>query len=69
MTDDLDGKIFYRVTEPKLSDGHVSVEELAELDGLEPPPKSQRDVCKRLGWGGARAMAALQQWREMRGEV
>lgn len=33
------------------------------LSGLNPAPTSQRDVIKRCGWGGKRAMAALQAWR------
>lgn len=41
-------------------------EDVAELDGLLPAPRSQRDVQERLGWGGTRAMEALRKWRELR---
>lgn len=37
--------------------------DVAELDALPTPPTSQRDVMKRKGWGAARAMTALREWR------
>lgn len=44
----------------------VSDDDIAELDALDPEPKSQRDVQKRLGWGGTRALTTLQAWRDIR---
>lgn len=44
----------------------VKAADVAELDALDPPPKSQRDVMSRLGWGAVRAMAVLRAWRQMR---
>lgn len=37
--------------------------DVAALDNMTPPPKSQRDVQGRMSWGGARSMAALREWR------
>jgi hypothetical protein len=37
--------------------------DLAALDELVPPPNSQQDVKKRMGWGSARSMNALRAWR------
>ncbi|MDV6293304.1 AAA family ATPase [Rhodococcus aetherivorans] len=39
-------------------------EDVDALDALDPPPLSQRDVCKRMKWGGQRATEALRAWRE-----
>ena len=44
----------------------VSDKDIAELDGLDPPPASQRDVQDRLHWGGSRALNALRSWRQVR---
>ena len=33
------------------------------LDALTDPPRSQRDVQRRMGWGGTRALTALRAWR------
>lgn len=38
-----------------------------ELDLLDPPPTSVRDVCTRMTWGTDKAREALKGWREMRG--
>lgn len=43
----------------------VRDEDIAELDGLDPPPTSQRDVQKRLRWGGSRALMTLNAWRDL----
>jgi hypothetical protein len=43
----------------------VRDEDLAELDALDPPPRSQRDVQDRLRWGGSRALATLRAWRQL----
>jgi hypothetical protein len=37
--------------------------DVAALDALTPPPKSQRDVQARMSWGAKRSMEALQAWR------
>lgn len=37
--------------------------DVSALDALDPPPKSQRDVAARMGWGGGRAADALRAWR------
>lgn len=68
MTVDVDGIVSWKVTVPVIGDEkeHVSDQDLAELDALAPEPRSQRDVQKRLGWGGDRAMKALQKWRDLR---
>jgi hypothetical protein len=58
----------WHVTAPRAGDtpsGRVTVDDLAALDGLDPPPTSQRDVANRLHWGGKRALDALNAWREM----
>lgn len=62
-----DGTLDWRVTVPaERPSGSVRDEDLAELDGLLPAPRSQRDVQNRLNWGGTRALNALQKWRELR---
>lgn len=38
-------------------------EDAKELGRLVPPPSSQRDVIARTGWGSARAMEALREYR------
>ncbi len=40
--------------------------DLAELDGLDPPARSVREVKERLNWGTNRAAAAMSRWRELR---
>ncbi|MFT3832869.1 MAG: AAA family ATPase [Micropruina sp.] len=40
--------------------------DVEELDRLDPPPTSFRDVRERMGWGQARAEAALRTYRENR---
>ena len=42
--------------------GQLSADVTA-LDGLTPPPKSKEDVMARMKWGTARALAALNAWR------
>jgi hypothetical protein len=69
MTPRHDGTLDWRVTTPAIGmGGGPDGGDVAELDALEPPPKSQRDVQERMGWGGSRALKALRSWREMRGE-
>lgn len=41
----------------------VSDADLAELDSLDPPPASVREVKSRLNWRSDRAAAALRVWR------
>lgn len=40
------------------------VSDAAALHRLDPPPRSVADVRKRMGWGTARASAALRDYRE-----
>ena len=42
-------------------------DDLTQLDKLDPPPASKRDVQDRMGWGSDRANAALGAWRERNG--
>jgi hypothetical protein len=66
MTDNGDGTLSWHVTEPRIeSSGSAPDSDLAELDALDPPPASQRDVQKRMSWGAERALRALQKWREL----
>lgn len=44
----------------------VDPADLAELDKLNPPPKSVRDVKDRLRWRSERAARALREWRSRR---
>lgn len=73
MTAHEDGTTTWRVTVPRAAagsgeapDGVVPDEDVAELDGLVPPPRSKRDVQDRCGWGSNRAQKALSKWRELR---
>ncbi|MDQ7906751.1 hypothetical protein RB614_19735 [Phytohabitans sp. ZYX-F-186] len=61
-----DGTLTWAVTGPPRDDGIESAPDpdVALLDQLDPPPRSQRDVKERMGWGGSRAMSALRRWRE-----
>lgn len=43
----------------------VRDEDIAELDALNPPPKSQRDVQTRMKWGGSRSLSTLNAWRDL----
>jgi hypothetical protein len=63
-----DGSVSWKVTEPRIERSSTGVpdEDLAELDGLVPPPRSKTDVQDRLRWGSDRAMSALRRWRELR---
>lgn len=61
-----DGSVSWHVTAPYISAVGAPDEDVAELDGLAPAPRSQRDVQERTGWGSNRAMKALQRWRELR---
>jgi hypothetical protein len=66
MTARDDGALDWQVSAPVISDVAAGAnEDVAELDALDPPPKSQRDVQNRLGWGGTRALRALREWRDM----
>lgn len=40
--------------------------DIATLDGLDPAPKSVRDVKDRMAWGDTRAQTALREWRTRR---
>ncbi len=70
MTDRGNGVLSWRVTKPAADGGRkagtATDSDIAELDALNPPPSSQRDVQERLKWGSHRAMNALRMWRELR---
>ncbi|MGE3621636.1 MAG: hypothetical protein AB7L84_14355 [Acidimicrobiia bacterium] len=57
----------FEIRAPLVGDGAdalgVSAEDLAQLDVLDPPPVSVRDVKDRLGWGSTRATNTLSVWR------
>lgn len=53
-----------REAEKEVKAAQAIAADVAELDRLDPPPRSQRDVQSRMGWGGSRALKALQAWRE-----
>ncbi|MFQ1002612.1 AAA family ATPase [Modestobacter sp. SSW1-42] len=66
-----DGTASWRVTSPDAATdvptgGRASVDDIAELDSLDPEPTSVRDVKTRLGWGSDRATKALAAWKEQR---
>lgn len=63
-----DGTLTWHVAAPTTPkpDGGAPDEDVAELDSLDPPPRSQRDVQERLRWGSDRAMRALRTWRDLR---
>ena len=42
----------------------AGVSDVELLDALTPPPASQRDVQRRMRWGGTRALAAIRAWRD-----
>lgn len=66
-----DDQLAVRIVTPKPGDRPVKSyavtdDDLAEIDGLsDEHRRSQRTVQKALGWGGTRALAALNAWREM----
>jgi hypothetical protein len=61
-----DGTVRWHVTTPREMPADAPDADIAELDGLDPPPQSQRDVQERLKWGSNRAMNALRRWRDLR---
>lgn len=61
------GGVSWHITAPRIGDARVGNGDVAELDALDPPPRSQRDVKARMGWSSNRAMAALKAWRESKG--
>lgn len=58
------GSLDWHVTKPIPSTDSAPTSDVAELDALNPPPKSQRDVQERMKWGAKRAMDALREWRK-----
>jgi hypothetical protein len=63
-----DGTLTWKVTAPVLGEHRQDDDgDLAELDALDPPPKSVRDVKDRLGWGTGRSSTSLAAWRQLRG--
>lgn len=63
-------RIIWRITTPQLGEAAAAVgvnaADLAELDKLDPPPASVKDVKDRLKWGTTRAMDTLKEWRSRR---
>ncbi len=54
------------LTKDQLASLKVSADALL-LDKLTPPPSGQRDVAKRMKWGGKRSLDALREWKATRG--
>ena len=66
LFDDVDGRIVWQVTEPKLGDvngDQVSDADIAEIDAMDPPPAGYRVVMDTLGWTKTRAMRGMKAWR------
>jgi hypothetical protein len=68
MVPDVSGALHWKITAPRITDGAATAndDDMATLDGLDPPPKSKRDVQERCSWGSNRATEALSRWRELR---
>jgi hypothetical protein len=69
MTAHDDGTTSWHITAPDAAadvatSGSAPIDDIAELDSLDPEPASVRDVKARLGWGGTRATKALAAWKE-----
>lgn len=61
-----EGGLLWKVTTPTaVSTTDRLISDIAELDALDPPPRSQKDVQKRCSWGSDRAMEALRAWRDL----
>ncbi|WP_216211671.1 AAA family ATPase [Amycolatopsis aidingensis] len=62
--------LHWSVKAPQLGDAAtivgVPTSDLAELDALDPPPTSVREVKERLRWRSERASDALRAWRSHR---
>jgi len=67
VLEDHDGELSWRVAAPRHDDTvpviGVDPLDLAELDRLDPPAESVRDVKDRLHWRTERAADALREWR------
>lgn len=63
------GGLNWRIVTPTMPTPALAplYDDLAELDALDPPPRSKRDVKTRLSWGDQRASRALREWRVTRG--
>lgn len=65
-------RIRWSIRAPQLGDAAaatgVSADDLAQLDQLDPPPASVRDVKDRLRWRSDRAAASLREWRSRRSQ-
>lgn len=68
---DRGGDLTWRFAAPEVGEraviGGVVEADVQALCELTPPPRSQRDVKERMGWGSARALETLAEWRR-RGE-
>lgn len=68
--DSSDDKILWSISTPRGGEAAAAIgvkaEDLAELDTLDPPPSSVRDVKTRLRWRTDRAMQTLSEWRSRR---
>lgn len=64
-----DGGLRWWITDPNTireSTAADQADDVAELDALDPPPTSVRDVKDRTRWGTTRASEALRDWRALR---
>ena len=67
---DIGGGSHWRITRPASGDlGSASMEDLAELDALDPPPTSVRDIKTRLKWGTDRSRQAMNDYKTRLGGV
>lgn len=67
ILDSRNDRITWRVTAPQSGEADqaigISTADVDALAELTPAPKSQRDVQTRMGWGGTRALNALNAFR------
>ena len=62
---DTDGTLTWTIAPTagtNLVENQQLADDLAALDKLDPPPRSQRDVKTRMNWGSDRAMIAYRAW-------
>jgi hypothetical protein len=66
-----DGTTSWHITAPNgvadaATDNGVPLDDIADLDALDPEPTTVRDVKARLGWGSDRATKTFAAWKEQR---
>lgn len=66
---DVDGALSWVITATGgavLSEDDRLAKDIAALDQMVPPPRSQREVKARMKWGGDRAATAMRGWLDLR---